>query len=63
MPTILFGYLASAYIFSGLICWLAFLKHLNQLCKLSGWKRLLAVLASFVIVVFWPTWIVIEIKS
>jgi len=60
MAVILSRFLALLYIFSGLICWLAFLRHFNQL---SGWQRLLAVLASFVIWVFWPIWIIIEIMK
>ena len=63
MNVILFSVIASAYIFSGLICWLAFLRHFNQLSKLSGWQRLLAVLASFLIVGFWPIWIITEISG
>jgi uncharacterized membrane protein len=60
MNVILFSFIALAYVFSGLICWLAFLNHFNQRFSLLGWQRLLAVLASFLIVVFWPIWIITE---
>ena len=57
MTSILFTAIALAYIFSGLICWLAFMIHFNQQ------SSLLAVLASFLIVCFWPIWIIIEITE
>lgn len=57
MNVILFSVIALAYIFSGLICWLAFMSHFNQQ------SSLLAVLASFLIVCFWPIWIIIEISE
>lgn len=57
MNVILFSVIALAYIFSGLICWLAFISHFNQQ------SSLLAVLASFLIVCFWPIWIIIEISE
>ena len=62
MIVIVFTYLVSAYVISGLICWLAFLRDFNQR-SLSVWQRLLAVLASFMIVVFWPISIIIEIRK
>ena len=61
MTNILFSYLAAAYIFSGLICLPVLLIDFNQRYSLSGWQRLLAVLASFVVAVFWPIWIFVEI--
>lgn len=63
MLIILFSYLATTYIFSGLVCWLAFLRNFNQISKLSGWQRLVVVLTSPIIVVLWPIWIIIEIRK
>jgi uncharacterized membrane protein len=57
MTVILFSVIILAYIFSGLICCLAFLSQFNQQ------SSLLAVLAGFLIVVFWPIWIIIEITE
>lgn len=57
MTVILFSIIALAYIFSGLICWLAFISNFNQQ------SSPLAVLASFLIVCFWPIWIIIEISE
>jgi hypothetical protein len=56
MAVILFSYLTTAYIFSGLICLLALLSHLNRIGKLSMWRRLL-------VVALWPVWIMSEIRS
>ncbi len=59
MTTILlFSILALSYIFSGFVCWLAFLNHFNQHSPLLGWQRFLAILSSFLIVMFWPTGII-----
>jgi len=55
---LLFSVLALSYIFSGFVCWLAFLNHFNQHSPLSGWQRSLAILSSFLIVIFWPAWII-----
>lgn len=63
MAAILFIFLAVTYVFSGIICWLAFLRDFNQRSSLSGWQRLISVLASFVIVVFWPIGIIIGISK
>lgn len=63
MAVILFPYLGLSYVFSGLICWLAFLGCFNQRSSLLGWQHLRSVLASFVIVVFWPIWVIIETRS
>lgn len=57
MTSILFSAIALAYIFSGLICWLSFMSHFNHK------SSLLAVLASFLIVCFWPIWIIIEVSE
>ena len=58
MTTILFSILSLSYIFSGFVCWLAFLNHFNQYSPLLGWQRFLAILSSFLIVIFWPAWII-----
>jgi hypothetical protein len=59
MTTILlFSILALSYIFSGFVCWLAFLNQFNQHSPLLGWQRSLAILSSFLIVLFWPAWII-----
>jgi hypothetical protein len=55
---LLFSVLALSYIFSGFVCWLAFLNHFNQHSPLVGWQRSLAILSSFLIVIFWPAWII-----
>ena len=63
MNILLLSFLASAYIFSGLICWLAFLRQFNQLSSLSGWQHLQYVLANYLIVVFWPIWIIAQVTG
>lgn len=63
MIVILLGYLVSAYVFSGLTCWLVFLRNFNQCSNLSRWQRFFAVLASSVIIIAWPIWIVIDTKD
>lgn len=62
MLLFLLSYLASAYVFSGLICCLVFLKF-NWFSTLSGWQYLLSLLHSLAIVVFWPIWLIIETKK
>lgn len=63
IPLILLTCLAVPYIFSGLICWLAFLSNRNQHSSGLGWEHLPIVLASLVIVFFWPLWIIIDIRQ
>ena len=60
MIIILLSYLVSAYIFSGLACWLLFLRNFNQYSNFSKWQRLFATLASSVIIIFWPIWMVLN---
>lgn len=60
MNSIIFSFITLAYIFSGVICWLAFMSQLAQRSLVER-QRFIAVLASFLIVVFWPIWIIIEI--
>ena len=59
--TILLNAIALAYIFSGCICYVAFLNHFNWQGSPLIWQRFLVVLASLLIVIFWPAWISIEI--
>jgi hypothetical protein len=63
MTVILFSCLTVPYIFSGVICWLAFLRNFNQQNFAFSPQWLLAVLVSFVIVAFWCVWIIIEITK
>ena len=59
MATILLtSILALSYIFSGFVCWLAFLNHFNQHSPLLEGQKSLAILSSFLIVIFWPAWII-----
>lgn len=62
MILFLLSYLVSAYVFSGFICCLVSLRF-NRFSNLLGWQRLLALLPSLAIVVFWPVWIIIETKK
>lgn len=55
---LLFSVIALSYIFSGFVCWLVFLNHFNQHSPLLGLQRSLAILSSFLIVIFWPAWII-----
>ena len=59
--TILLIAIALSYIFSGCICCVAFLDHFNWQGSPLLWQRFLVVLASLLIVIFWPAWISIEI--
>lgn len=63
MNIILFSFLASAYIFSGLICLVAYLRHFNQPSSLSEWQHLQYVLTNSLIMVFWPIWIITQVSG
>ena len=63
MALFLLSYLASAYIFSGFVCRLAVLKNSKQQFGLAHWQQLLAGLASFFIVMFWPLWIIVDVRN
>lgn len=58
LTVLLFSVLVLSYIFSGFVCWLAFLNHFQQKSQLQGWQRCLAILSSVLIVIFWPLWII-----
>lgn len=63
IPLVLLTCIAVPYIFSGLICWLAFLRNRNQRSSILKWQHLLVVLASLVIGVFWPLWIITQTRQ
>lgn len=63
MVLILFTYLVSAYLFSGLICCLAFLNELKQRASPSLWQGFVTGLASFGILLFWPIWIILDFRE
>ena len=56
-------YSATAYVFSGLICYLAFVRNLSQHCKSLQFDCKLKLLTSVWIIVLWPLWIIREIKK
>ncbi len=51
---------AFSYVFSGYICCLAFLGYLDRQSALPQWKCCLAALASLLIIVSWPAWMITE---
>lgn len=61
MLIFLSSYLASAYIFSGLICWLSFIRNFNQ--SDLRLQKFITMLLSLVILVSWPMWIIIEVNK
>lgn len=58
MVIVLFAYSVSAYVFSGLTCYLAFLRQFNQNRKPSQFNIML--LANLWIMGLWPIWIMRE---
>ena len=58
MPIVLLAYLVSAYACSGLTCYLAFLRQVNQDSKSSQFNLML--ISNLWIVGLWPLWIIRE---
>ena len=58
MVIVLLAYSVGAYIFSGLTCYLAFLKQSHQDSQFSKFN--LNLLSHFWVVGLWPLWITIE---
>lgn len=63
MIVILLGYLVAAYVFSGLTCWLVFLRNFNHCSNLLRWQSFFAVLASSIIIISWPIWMIIDTQD
>lgn len=55
MNIILCIYLITAYLFSGVVCWLAVLKNYQRRYN-SLWQ-------SPLIVALWPVWILVEVRG
>ena len=58
MPIVLLAYLVSAYVCSGLTCYLAFMRQVNQDYKSSQFNLML--ISNLWIVGLWPFWIIRE---
>ncbi|HAA29932.1 MAG TPA: hypothetical protein DCE56_22375 [Cyanobacteria bacterium UBA8553] len=58
MLIVLLAYLGSAYVCSGLTCYLAFLRQVNQDSKSSQFN--LMIISNLWIVGLWPLWIIRE---
>ena len=54
---------AISYLFSGLISWLAFVKNTSHHTSFSCWQNIFVLLASLIILVAWPIWIITEAKK
>jgi len=63
MTAILLAYSATAYFFSGSVCYLAFLNDLNQDSEPSALKRNASKLTKVWIALLWPMWIISEVKA
>lgn len=61
MSAIILGYLAMSYTFSGLVCYLACLKHSSQQLRLIGMPKYPALFANLGVTILWPIWLWREI--
>ncbi|PIG94095.1 hypothetical protein [Gloeocapsopsis sp. IPPAS B-1203] len=55
--------IAISYLFSGLISWLAFVKNISHRASFSCWQNIFVLLASLIVLVTWPIWIIAEAKK
>ena len=59
---VLLSIMGVSYLFSGFVCWLAFLNYFNSSSLLQGGQRYLAIISSLMIVIFWPLWIINKVS-
>ncbi|MCL1469428.1 hypothetical protein [Argonema antarcticum] len=62
MTAILLAYSATAYFFSGSVCYVAFRNDLNQYSEPSALKRNASKLTKLWMALLWPIWMVREVK-
>ena len=60
MSEIIIGYLAISYSYSGWLCSVAFLKHLNKIYQRAELSTKKISLARLAITLFWPAWLLVE---
>ena len=62
MTAILLAYSATAYFFSGSVCYLAFRNDVNQYSESSGLNRNASKLTKVWMAFLWPIWMVSEVN-
>lgn len=54
-------FLIAAYIFSGLVAWLAFV-NLVTANNFSCWDNILVLLTSWIVIFIWSVWVILETR-
>ena len=60
MSEIIIGYLAISYSYSGWLCSVAFMKHINKIYQQAELSTKKISLARLAITLFWPAWLLVE---
>lgn len=60
MSEIIIGYIAISYSYSGWLCSVAFMKHINKICQQAELSTKKISLARLAITLFWPAWLLVE---
>jgi len=63
MTTLLIAYSATAYFFSGSVCYLAFLNNLSEDSEKGKVRRNSPKFAKLWVSCFWPMWVMSQIKA
>lgn len=63
MTAILLAYSATAYFFSGSVCYLAFLNDSTHDSEPSGLKGNASKLTKLWVALLWPIWVISEVKA